>query len=247
MVKFLGPAAIFIALLTTGTNTWAQGVRGGASGLKNPNSLNGLCTTHDNGQKWVQQGWCKTIRETLSQGCAQSKFNDVRQKAQSGRFEGVQEYCPNIQELAGDQNHFASFLTNLVATLIIEESDWRERGATSSMGAKGLGQLSVGSARQAAYKCGCNKLTAGTIEKGHENAGCTAYIALHWWSKDSTVGKGSGNKGARGAARYFQPFRDIDKNKRERMKKKMSNYCRQRQGGSIDLQGEGGPAPGTGR
>ncbi len=242
----------YVLILATGSSAGAAGVRGGASGLKDPNSLTGLCTKNDSGQRWVAQGWCKTMRESLEKGkggCAKTKFSAVRGLAQNGGLKDIEKYCPNIKELAANETHFASFMTNLMAALTIEESDWTEKGPNSSMGAKGLMQLSLASVKQKAYACGCSDIKSDRdLFDAHKNAQCGSYIALHWMDKDKEVGSGSGNNktsGSKGIARYFQPFRDIDKKKRERMQKKLTNYCKQRGSGNIDLEGSTAGSPTT--
>lgn len=230
-----------VLLMATGTQAFAAGVRGGARGIKNPNSLNGLCTKADSSQRWVARGWCKTMRESLEQGkggCSKKAFGDVRSKAQNGTLKDVEKYCPNVKELAANETHFAAFLTQLTAALSIEESDWTEKGKPSSMGAKGVMQLSLKSVKQKAYACGCSDIKSDRdLFDAHKNIKCGSFIALHWLSKDSQVGSGSGNKGSKGIARYFQPFRDIDRKKRDRMQKKLTNYCKQRGSGEMDLDG----------
>ena len=211
------------------------GVGSGAKGLKNPKSLDGLCTVENKGQKWVGQGWCKTIGESLNKGCSGQVTERIRSKVQSGQIKDFQQYCPNINEIAGDQFKFSEVLKQMMAALTIEESDWRHSLKPNKYKAEGLMQVSVGSVRNVkAYSCGCSGIKGSKdLQDPHKNLKCGTYIALHWLDKDNTVGGGSGNKGARGIARYFQPFRNIDKHKRQRIQNKISNYCKVSSGGGA--------------
>lgn len=236
-------AWVWLALLLIAPQAWGRGGAGRtAGGLKDPNSLTGLCTQENSSQRWVKQGWCKTMTESMSQGCGGQKLESIRNKAAAGRISDMKDYCPNIRSVAADKNKFAQFMTQLMSALTIEESDWTTT-STSSMGAQGLMQLSYDSIKQKAYSCGCGPIKRSSdVRKDHnKNVRCGSYIVMHWIDKDGVVGKGSGNKGSRGAARYFQPFRDIDRTKRERMKKKLSNYCKQRESGQA--QPVAGEAP----
>lgn len=239
--------ALLVLVFLTSQQAFARGGVGRtASGLKNPNSLDGLCTQENSSRNWVAKGYCKTLHESMSQGCAGQKLESIRSKAAQGQIEGLQDYCPNGQAMAQDKDKFTQFMMQLTAALTIEESDWSERVGVSSMGAKGLMQLSYSSVKQKAYNCGCSsiKSDADVSRDHHKNLRCGSYIVLHWIDKDKVIGKGGGNKGSRGAARYFQPFRDIDKKKRERIKQKLSNYCKQRESGQAQpVAGSSGAAP----
>ena len=57
---------------------------------------------------------------------------------------------------------------------------------------------------------------------------CGVTIGLFWMAQDHVMGEGSGNRKARGMARYFQPFRNIDKSNRTWMMGKLKNYCNTR-------------------
>ncbi len=242
--------ALLLGLILLAPQAWGRaGVGRTAGGLKDPNSLAGLCTQENSSQRWVKQGWCKTVSESMNQGCSAQKLESIRTKAMSNGIDGINDYCPNAQAMAQDKEKFAQFMTQLIAALTIEESDWTTT-STSSMGAQGLMQLSYSSVKQKAYSCGCSSIrNAGDVKNdGHKNMRCGSYIVLHWIDKDKTIGKGSGNRGSKGAARYFQPFRDIDKKKRKRMQDKMKNYCKQRDTGQAQpVPGEGGASPGTNR
>ncbi len=238
--------SLCLLLLALTEPAWGRaGVGRTAGGLKDPKSLAGLCTQENGSQNWVKKGYCKTLQESMTKGCSGQKLESIRNKAMQGKIEGLNEYCPGGQNMAQDKEKFAQFMTQLTAALTIEESDWRENVRTSSMGAKGLMQLSYKSVKQKAYNCGCNSIRsdADVSRDHHKNLRCGSYIVLHWIDKDNVIGKGSGNKGSRGAARYFQPFRDIDKKKRERMKQKIANYCKQREAGqaqSVESSGQSG-------
>lgn len=244
----LSKIGLVLALVFIAPQAWGRaGVGAAAGGLKNENSLNGMCTTENSGQRWVAQGWCRSITETLSSGCGGQKLEEIRNTVINDGIEGIQDYCPNITSFATDREQFTQFMTQLMAVLAIEESDWRT-GVTSSMGAQGIMQLSYGSVKQKPYSCGCSAIrNANDVRNDHhKNVRCGSYIALHWIAKDKAIGKGSGNKGSRGIARYFQPFRDIDKKKRQRMQNKMKFYCQQRGSGAASPVTSGsGASPAT--
>ncbi len=244
-------SGLLVLLVLLSEPAWGRaGVGRTAGGLKDPKSLAGLCTQENGSQNWVKKGYCKTLSESMNNGCSGEKLESIRNKAMKGKIEGLNDYCPGGQAMAQDKEKFAQFMTQLTAALTIEESDWRENVGVSSMGAKGLMQLSYGSVKQKAYSCGCNSIRsdADVRRDHHKNLRCGSYIVLHWIDKDGVIGKGSGNKGSRGAARYFQPFRDIDKKKRERMKQKIANYCKQREAGQAQpVDGASGGQTGTNR
>lgn len=212
-----------------------------SSNLKDPNSVYGLCTNHEGNANadWMKRGLCKSISETVlnmeacsigskSTGGQGKVIDQIRNDQQT--LKTMEQSCQGITEAARDRNKFANYFTQIIAALIIEESDW-SNGSTSSMGAKGLGQLSQGSVKGYA-KCdkGCANLgRTGNMKDDHANVTCTTAIAMFWVAHDKELGKGKGNgngpTGSKGIARYFQPYREIDKTKRERMQKKVANWC----------------------
>lgn len=241
--------SLFVLFLLFSNQAWGRaGVGRTASGLKDPKSLAGLCTQENSSQHWVRKGYCKTLHESISKGCGGQKLESIRNKASRGRIEGLNDYCPGSQSMAQDKEKFAQFMVQLTAALTIEESDWRENIRSSSMGANGLMQLSHKSVKQKAYNCGCSAIRseADVRKDHHKNLRCGSYIVLHWIDRDNVVGKGKGNKGSRGAARYFQPFRDIDKKKRRRMQQKLANYCQKFNSGQAQpVAGESGNSKGS--
>lgn len=244
--------------------------------MKDPNSLYGLCSSDESNRTtaWAGappagKGYCKTIADTVnnSKVCKmdyhEKKYTEMG-KAKKGKgndgdnlvdqlmkdeefVASIEPYCPEVKEkYKADKAKFNSFLTNLVSSLVIEESTWRNN-STSWMGAKGFGQLDSKSV--AAYgKCNEGCKNVANPKKGvwsaHDNLSCTTYISLHWMHYDSTIGHGKGNKGkSYGIATYFQPFRDSDRLrsrkrrgrnvassseqiKRERIQNKMKNFCK---------------------
>lgn len=241
--------SLLVLLVFLSNQAWGRaGVGRAARGLKDPKSLAGLCTQENSSQNWVRKGYCKTLNESMTKGCSGQKLESIRNKAANGRIEGLNDYCPGSQNMAQDKEKFAQFMVQLTAALTIEETDWRENVKPNYMGASGLMQLSYKSVKQKAYNCGCSSIrSASDVSKDHhKNLRCGSYIVLHWIDKDNVVGKGKGNKGSRGAARYFQPFRDIDKKKRKRMQQKLSNYCQKFQSGQAQpVAGESGSSKGS--
>lgn len=218
----------------------------------------GLCTddSQNKASKWVAQGFCLTIKESMNkQECAKKNMESLKTKAAAGKIEGLKEFCPNINEIASDQAKFNSVMQQVVAALIIEESEWQGRpgpkfsvNGVKKNSAQGLMQLSLDSVKQKPYECGCKKIkSTEDVVDDKKNLECGTWIAMYWIDKDGTLGEGSGNKKSKGAARYFQPFREIDKQKRKRMQGKVSQYCTERgtKGNGLDEEAQSAPASGA--
>lgn len=228
-----------LCLLSVSERSFARaggGAGAAATGLKSPGPA-GLCTgdTENQRKAWVDKGWCKALFESVrgkDGGCERDNFNKLAQKIRSNQINGFKEWCPQIDSFKRDED-VAMVLTQIVSTLIISESMWKQNAVGPSLKgrhAQGLMQLSADSIKS--YKCGgCNSGISDSALKddAFKSLRCGTYIALSWMEKDSQVGGGSGKR-SRGIARYFQPFREIDKQKREVMKKKVANYCETRKG-----------------
>jgi hypothetical protein len=249
---------------------FAQAAIGGgaglsAGGMKNPDSLFGLCTeaggnTETNahtpnrnnggvGQVWLTQGYCDAVRERIEKPIACNGVDDAAQKIMNSSkvMNEIKEFCPEAEYTAGNPREFTMVFQQIIAALTIEESTWKDND-TSWMGAKGLMQLSKGSVRGYA-KCdnGCAEMAksgkmGGTVQANMNNMTCGTAIAMVWVAKDETLGSGSGKR-SRGIARYFQPYREIDKVKRARMKEKVGNYCRTQLKKDTDPNGGGSGTP----
>jgi hypothetical protein len=213
----------------------------------------GLCTSKDVGQKWVDEGWCQTLFESITgrkadgDNCRQKLFDELVAKIESGQSmkmaEQLEEYCGGFQQRlaqAPDKKLFiASVLQQILATLVIAESGWKQEAVGpglkqedgSMKSAQGLLQLTGDSVQADTYKCGCKDVPSGPLgdsklkEDGHLSIACGSYIAMHWMNEDGQVGSGSGEGGSKGIARYFQPFRDIDNEKQKKFKEKVNVYC----------------------
>ncbi len=249
----------YLPLLLLGAALSAQarpggGVAAAAPQLKGPGPK-GLCTSDSENanEKWVKDGWCKQIMETMTkEDCAKDDFEKLQQKAKSNQINGLDKYCSNISSKANNKNEFAGVMQQMIAALVIEESEWVANakgpnitadGKTGSQipkgakvgNAKGLLQLSTDSVRK--YKC-CKDLKSDKdLNDPKKSLKCGTQIAIHWMQRDGEAGKGSKSQ-ARGAARYFQPYREIDKAKRERMQKKVNQgYCNRN--GKPDTQSAG--------
>jgi len=250
-------AIVVIALLIFCEHAFAApggGSGASASAMKNSGSMFGLCTKPEGNdpQNWMKQGYCQAVEEKIREAnsCLKVKGNLVdtilgNQKA----LDSMKEFCPNV-DFKANKDKFVLFFKQIVAALTIEESTWKDN-ITSSMGAKGLMQLSRKSVAGYA-KCdkGCAQIAktgriGGSREANMNNMTCGTTIALYWIAKDGTLGGGSGNKGSRGIARYFQPYRNIDKVKRERMKKKVANYCNKQLNQEPYQEDRGGQRSGT--
>lgn len=240
--------------------TTAQARTGGgaaraAGQLKGPGPK-GLCTSDSENanEKWVKEGWCKQIMETLTkEDCAKDDFEKLQQKAKANQIKGLDKYCSNVSSKASNRNEFAGVMQQMIAALVIEESDWDPKAkgpaitadgktgksipkGAATKNAKGLLQLSTDSV--GSYKCCKDLKTQADLDNPKKSLKCGTQIAIHWMQRDGETGRGSGNKNSRGGARYFQPYREIDKAKRERMQNKVNQgYCNR--GGKPDSQSAG--------
>ncbi len=230
--------SLISALLMSDAAHARGGIGSAARGLKNPNSLDGLCTASNSGQTWVKQGWCKAIRETFNKHCS-DKFKSLQQQLTKDgnglRKDIEQNYCPGFGSLVNDKLKFSMFLENLSAALFIEESDWRPKATGDGGRSQGIAQISVQVAKMGPYRCGCKSTNSKSdIWDGAKNSACGASIVLHWLENESKRegeqkvggGKAGGGKAARGIAAYFGPMGDGQKNKRSRIQKKVANWCR---------------------
>jgi hypothetical protein len=248
IIAFL--AFLFVSLLSVEAFALPGGM---SSAMKDPNSLYGLCT-QDGGntvglrQVWMTQGYCDAIRERIEKPISCNGVEDAADKIRKGKVaQEIKSMCPEVD--MNSEREFTMVFQQIVAALTIEESTWKDND-TSYMGAKGLMQLSKGSVRGYA-KCdaGCAQMgksgkMGGDVQSNMNNMTCGTAIAMVWVAKDQALGQGSGKR-SRGIARYFQPYREIDKRKRERMKNKVANYCKTQL--KKDSTGEGTPANGGSR
>jgi hypothetical protein len=244
-------AFIFVSLLSVEAFALPGGM---SSSLKDPSSLYGLCT-QDGGntvglkQVWMTQGYCDAVRERIEKPISCNGVEDAADKVRKGKVaQEIKSMCPEVD--MNSEREFTMVFQQIVAALTIEESMWKDND-TSWMGAKGLMQLSRGSVRGYA-KCdaGCAQMAntgkmGGDVQSNMANMTCGTAIAMVWVAKDQVLGGGSGNKKSRGIARYFQPYREVDKHKRERMKNKVANYCKTQL--KKDSNGGGAPVNGGSR
>lgn len=157
-------------------------------------------------------------------------------------LESMKVGCSSVETVAQDRGRFSLYLQQVFAALINEESHWSNT-STSWMGAKGLGQLSRSSARvysKCSQACAVLGSKRGNVKKDDfNNVRCTAAIGMFWMAYDQTLGHGrSGRKATRkrkarastlaGLARYFQPYRDIDRHKRRSQQRQLAYYCENR-------------------
>ncbi len=209
--------------------------------------IKGLCTEADKGEKWVDEEWCKQIYEQITgrnqdDRCSADLFAELSEKIKNGQFEGLEEYCPNYQSILANQPDKDAFIAGLlqqvISTLVIAESAWEtEAGgpilASSGKSAQGLMQLTASSVGAEIYDCGCKEVDSDAQLKSDPklNLRCGTHIAMYYMNEDSEVGSGSKDRDlkvegtSRGIAAYFQPFRDIDNEKQEVYKKKVTAYC----------------------
>lgn len=202
----------------------------------------GLCTSdsENSTENWVKDGWCKQIMDVMTkEECGKEDFAKLQEKAKQGQIKDLELSCSSISSKAADKMQFAGVIQQIVAALVIEESSWDPKisgpditadGRTgpnihpgeSTDNAVGLMQLSVSSVGK--YQCCQDIKSKADLQDPKKSLKCGTQIAIHWMQEDGELGGGSG-KNARGIARYFQPYREIDKIKRERMQKKVNGYC----------------------
>jgi hypothetical protein len=241
-----------LLLLVSAQNAFGRaGVSGAARGLKNPKSLDGLCTVGNANQAWVKDKYCKGMRDTFLKDC-RDKFDRVQKNLKtSGLGDDFAKNCPGFSGLANDELKFSMVLENLSAALAIEESDWRVKATGDGGKSKGVFQISLKVAKTPAYSCGCKHIKSeADVWNGAKNSACGASIIIHWLDQQvykkkpaggHVIGGGpAGRPGSsKGLSNYFGPFGDRQKDKRTRMLGKLANWCEQNgTGGAAGLPGD---------
>jgi hypothetical protein len=205
-------------------------------------------------EEWCKTIYDQITGRNSSDLCASDLFAELKEKIKNGQFEGLDDYCPGYREKMARQPDSDAFIAGLIqqiiATLVICESEWNvgaegppitkdgvivmdgKKGEERTQTARGLMQLSAKSVGADMYKCGCAEVKSDEQLQTDPklNLKCGTHIAMYWMVKDSELGSGSGNadghaNSAKGIAQYFQPFRDIDMEKRRKMQSKVKTYC----------------------
>jgi hypothetical protein len=193
---------------------------------------NGLCTNNNRDRTQVKEGYCKILRDLLNNegSCASQQLQRIIAIAGSdGRGIGdLNNYCSNYGQLRSNDQKKDVFL-QVLAGLIVKESGWRTdarepawtRADGLSMGGRGLFQIGV----RDRSNPDCGELNDRSIFDPRVNLKCGACIALTNLAKDATMGHGVGDRGARGLARYFGPFRDGQHAKRRDIAASVNTWC----------------------
>lgn len=194
---------------------------------------NGLCTKEnkDKGAPQAQDGgYCEVLRSVLTDGqsCASRHLQSIQNKP----IDGIKEYCPNFDQIHDSFQRNMVYL-QILASLITAESGWKAdakekawlKGDGRSMGGKGLFQIDERDAGQDDGPTSDCQDAKNNVMDPKVNIKCGACIALKNLDKDSTIGKGTGDSGAVGMARYFGPFRDAQSSKSNAIKGAVGAWC----------------------
>lgn len=174
----------------------------------------------------VRRVGCDAIMKQLTDenSCTKKLMDSIAQRASRGLPSGFNSFCPNYAAFNGDPVKRAMIWRNVIAALIQEEASWVPSTTGDRGKSKGLMQLSEGDADN--YSCGCSQIRKGIFNVSN-NVRCGTHIVMHWVNKNWIMGSGNPNAGtAQGIARYYGPFGDHQKHKRERMGRKVSAYCK---------------------
>ena len=187
---------------------------------------NGLCTSQNQNRTQVKNGYCRMLSDILRDpnSCANRAMNSIIAKGNSVAHLG--EYCSTFPRMGSNKSEvFVQFL----AALITNESGWNAHATEKAwskngqtMQGRGLFQIGV---NDRSKDPDCAGLTSDSIYDAKTNMRCGACIALKFIDQDNNMGDGTGDSGARGAARYFGPLRDMQANKRRAMASAVNNYC----------------------
>ncbi len=209
----------------------------GSSDMRGKNS--GLCTANDSGQPQVKLGWCKVIEEALTKDGSEAKklLDQIVQNGgtSAAKINGMNEFCPQYDQLAANEHSRTLFFQNLIANTIIPESGWKT-GETGDGGkSKGLCQLSESDAK--VYKGDCEKLNGSNIMSANFDAVtthlkcCTQVVLTNLLYGDGPLKKkvdmsmsSKNGKKNYGIGRYFGPYQEGRKEKTA-LVKRMSEYC----------------------
>ena len=210
------------------------------SGEKGAGNIgNGLCTENNSGRSQVKNGYCQMLSEILRDpsSCANHAMNRILDEAGSNGsgIGDLNHYCSDFSQLQ-DSNARSMVFMQVLSGLITKESGWNAHATEPSwskngheMGGKGLFQIGVSDRGQ---DSDCSGINSSSIYDAKTNLKCGSCIALKNLAKDHTMGHGSGDSGARGLARYFGPFRDMQSNKRNDIARATNAYCQANVGGS---------------
>ena len=128
----------------------------------------------------------------------------------------ITKYCPRYSELTKTQK--GDFWVHLISKLAYFESSYKPQTTyteafSDNQGnpvvSRGLLQISKESANGSHYRCGIN--TPQELHDSKKNLECGVRI-LNKWIKDDGLIAGKENNKWRGAARYWSPFRNEEKN-----------------------------------
>lgn len=219
----------------------------GGYGLKNIG--NGLCVAKNKNRSHAK--YCSILAELLDDPntCAGNTARQIIAMAGS-TGSGIGDfgrYCSSFGRLPSQRDKLM-VIQQVLSSLIVKESGWnpsaQEKPWVKSgrvMGGKGLFQIGVNDRGQ---DPDCAALDTNSIFDPKTNMKCGACIALKNIVRDRTMGHGTGDSGARGMARYFGPFRDLQADKKASIQNAVNQYCTARANGGAQAEAYAAIAPG---
>jgi hypothetical protein len=222
----------------TDWNSYAypDGYKFNSSDVGAGNIGNGLCTQNNANRAQVKDGYCQMLNDIINDpnSCANHYMNRVLAKANSGQYRDLGQYCSDFGQLKDNSQRSLVFL-QILSGLITKESGWNTNATEGQWYKNGHAMGGVGLFQIGASDSGQDRDCSGigsNLKNPKANLKCGACIALKDLSMDNTVGSGSGDSGARGLARYFGPFRELQANKRGDIERSVNTYCQANAGGN---------------
>lgn len=207
----------------------------------------GLCTSNNANRSQMKLGYCQMLRDALNKegSCAKRALDVIMARAypNGNGVRGLNQYCSQFGQLGDNRREV---FVQVLASLIVQESGWNPRAQEKPwtkngqpMGGKGLFQIGVNDRNK---DRDCAGLDSNSILDARTNIQCGSCIALSHIAKDGEMGRGSGDQGSVGMARYFGPLRELQSAKRASMQKAVSQYCQGNLGTAVPTGSSSGDA-----
>lgn len=160
--------------------------------------------------------YCDMIYNQLKDPCTGAFVDQLA----SQDTEDMEDFCPGFGGAKSDKEKVRIMLMNFVASVVTTESHWNPK--ETGDGGKSKGMLQLTKKTDQRHGCACGQLQDEFNAK--QNLACGTQMIVSFMAKDKTVGKGKGDRGSKGAAKSFGPFRDGRK-EREAIKGRISKWC----------------------